>query len=77
MLQEQIAAMKVTNDELELGLEQQAQQMHQALKQAIIEHQSQIETLNKQHLSSLKQLRRENDLLASQVDKGHSDRKTL
>jgi len=69
--------MKVTNDELELGLEQQAQQMHQALKQAIIEHQSQIETLNKQHLSSLKQLRRENDLLASQVDKGHSDRKTL
>ena len=69
--------MKVTNDELELGLEQQAQQMHQALKQAIIEHQSQIETLNKQHLSSLKKLRRENDLLASQVDKGHSDRKTL
>ena len=69
--------MKVTNDELELGLEQQAQQMHQALKQAIIEHQSQIETLNKQHLSSLKQLRRENDLLASQVDKGHSDRQTL
>ena len=45
----QLEAAQATNRELEFALDKQAEQMHTALKQAIREHQQQMETAWKDH----------------------------